>query len=184
VHVRSPSNERGWNWNDTLIFEHGKFENTTIDEFRVHAEGVVVNTRTSVELADAFIDDVLAWFFETYDYVVKKYPPIEKFFFSNLEVHIDHDVSGLVKDLASIARLITQKLEEYETHTGEFVPSGLSMNFDPASYKGANPPGQFTIERKLNCPYDQHLYVSSAPLKTDDHLEVLDILDSLLERIA
>ncbi len=42
-----------------------------------------------------------------------------------------------------------------------------------------NTPGAFKIERWVNEPYEANVYIASAPIKTRDHLALLEGLEEL-----
>ena len=59
-----------------------------------------------------------------------------------------------------------------------FDVTGISFGADPIS-KAQHPP--FKLERDIQAPFEHNRYFSSAPLPTDEHLTLLEQLESLLK---
>jgi hypothetical protein len=58
----------------------------------------------------------------------------------------------------------------------EYTPFGFSMSYDHGAGHRWNT-SSFLLERRGGEPYDKGLYFSTAPLSTNDHLDLLHSLD-------
>lgn len=74
----------------------------------------------------------------------------------------------IIKDIAD---LLTQRTSDDLKHVFTFQPTALLINADLSQTK--IPPSVFSVERLAEHPFSEQLYFSSAPLRTDEHLTVL-----------
>ena len=77
------------------------------------------------------------------------------------------------------ARFLQKKQEGYGLRPFKFDFGGLSLATDPTLYAGRKPVA-FTLARRVNAPYSEKFFYSSAPLKTDDHVALLQQLEKAL----
>jgi hypothetical protein len=143
------------------------------------ATSIGVNTKSSTDDADFFLDDLMAW-------AKKRYPSIDfattssNFYHSQLEVVFDKPLSNAFKQTQKLGQTITKLLRRsgYE-RCADFEVAGFSMHIDNS--KGLVPVlPAFSIERRVGAPYEENKYFSQAPLGTKDHESVLEELEQIL----
>jgi hypothetical protein len=147
-----------------------------INEFALYQDGIIVTTRANTALLDDFLDDLLAWSQSALGIVQTDIPPHERHYESNVIVGLDiHEE----KSLAFLGRT-NKSLQEYQESYGlrpfEFAFGALQVANDTTTY-GGKKPIPFTVVRRVNVPFEANVYFSTAPLKTDDHLAVLEALE-------
>lgn len=164
-----------------VVFQHGKFtygdRDVVILTFRYYSNGILAQTRSTVEDADRFIDDLLAWAEREYEMAVTAPDAVKKVFYSELEIQLDHDVSSLFARSVRQFNNIAECMRQYGMNF-PFTPTGLVLGYDSQDI-GALKPASFTLERRANQPFDNMLFYSRAPLTTQHHLEVLTALEEL-----
>ena len=167
--------------NDSVSLSVGKWTSVQIDELSAYNDGMIVAARSDTGLIDAFLDDL-------YDFVGKEFgvlkvpaPPEARHYESSLVVQMDKRVpakfaflNGLYEDLASFR-------SDYGHGDTEFVFGGLGAQSETIGAGGKRIMG-FTFERRLNAPFDANYWFSSAPLKTSDHVAMLENLEAQLLR--
>lgn len=177
-----------------ITFGHGKFkvrttesterrvaEEIVIDSFQVFNDGLVVNTRALVEDADLFLDDVIAWFTGSFGYNILDDPPTQRTYASHVEVTFQGSLVPLFNKIGILNKRITTALTRYGKVPPSYEVSGFSLHCDTT--KLLSPiPSAFTFERRAQHSYTSNLYFSSAPLKTSDHLKVLEELEKLASK--
>jgi hypothetical protein len=141
----------------------------------IYNDGTVVETTTSTDDADLFTDHVATRLAKE-GYI--QYSPglvRKRQYSSEIEAYPDSNLLLLSK-LEPFCRALTEAI--YPSQPGAFVtPSSLLFDADPTS------PGKqipFKFERRLGVPFSENLYYSHAPLRTQQHIEMLSLLESAL----
>ncbi len=161
----------------TKYFQVGEL---IIDSLHVLENGVLVSTRGTVESADLFLDDLFDWGANTFGSITVESTPIMKNFFSQIEIQLDSDIMLHLQKADILCDKISSSLSEYGHGSYTFQPYGFSLHFDATQLPAQRlAPNQFIIERKQQMPYKENIFVSSAPLKTTDHLKLLEELEKL-----
>jgi hypothetical protein len=163
-----------------ITFRHGKFNangrDIVIDSFQVFNNGLLVDTREDTEDADRFIDDVIGWGVKTFGFVVPE-QSVERVYLSNLEISLIKPLSTYIPIAQQLSGDISHHLTEYGLKHEPFETVVFTLNFDrtglPNSFLT-----NFTLQRLDGAPFSSGLYFSSAPLKTKDHIALLQKMDS------
>jgi len=163
-----------------VTFLHGHLHKRfVIDKFQVFENGVLAETRATVEQCDEFLDDLISWTLEEMPIIIDENAPRGNAYLSQVEIEAEMHLNETLLTLSSIGLDIAQKLDSYGQHSPEFRISGIRMHTDVSNFFPLKPV-DFSIERRSGAPYTSNLYFSSAPLKTADHMNVLNQLEILL----
>jgi hypothetical protein len=162
-----------------LIFQHGVFDDVGINQLAIYQDGIIVTSRANTNFLDRFVDDLLAWSEAELGLVQVDMPPRERHYESNIIVGMN--MSG--DRSFSFLRRLNGSLREYQKGYGltafEFAFSAIQVAADVTAYAGRKP-CPFTIARRVNVPFGADIYYCTAPLKTDDHLAVLEAFEQEL----
>lgn len=165
---------------DGLQFERGTFVNQTGIAINVsltlHRDGMVVQTASSTEDGDLFLEDALNWVSENYGFAVPSLLPFRKIYSSEI-------FFGLQKTPPLLQNTYQSFLAEVSTLVGDpqsggFDFYGLHLSTDPAKFEKTK---TFKIERELNSPFDANRYYSFASTETKKHLALLEKFAALSE---
>lgn len=161
-----------------VTFENGEFTNdediTVNVNMTIYSDGLVVDTRSSTKDSDDFLVDILTRFHEElnmpiYDDVIKRRSYLSQLFISthkSLEL-----INPRLKEISNyLSENVLAGMIPYETGGIHFWP-------DQTNVIKTSP---FIFERTLNVPFSENRYFSAAPLKTDQHLELLIMLENIL----
>lgn len=167
-----------------ITFSHGKFQpraeknkrDVVIDSLQIYSNGVLVDTRGDTEDADHFIDDLLKWSVEFFEIEIPD-QRIDKVYLSNLEIVLSKTLFSHIPTAKPLGEWISAYLSEYGLKHDAFEPTGFALNFDRTSLPGSILTN-FSLQRRENTPFSSGIYFSSAPLKTKDHIALLQKLDS------
>jgi hypothetical protein len=163
-----------------FVFERGQFqvkEEIFVDVgLKVFNDGLVAETQSSTHDADAFIEDVLTEGAKEFSLVYKPQMIGKKLYYSELYVYSAKSLVG-----------INPKASEFAAKIASSVPAKLGMPFEVAAFGfwPTQPPvppivlGPFRIERKLQTLPTEGKYYSTAPMHTEDHLQLLDEFESV-----
>jgi hypothetical protein len=159
-------------------FKHGRL-GTNIVDFTLFHDGFVVDSATSTDDAELFLDDLMQWF-------KTRVPTLERsekpFYLSQLEVSVKLGRFGELLD--SIGNQVFQQLVKYELFgVRPYALSTFQLAQDPLGKTGGPNLSPFSIERRLNVPYASNIFFAQAPLRTNDHIFLLQTLEGVLAAI-
>lgn len=156
-------------------FKHGRL-GTRIVDFTLFHDGFVVDSSTSTDEAELFLNDLMEW-------LKGKNPALERagkpFYLSQLEVHLN--LGGFGRLLDAFGREVFQQLAKYELlGVKPYALSTLQLAQDPVGKAGGPNLSVFSIDRRLNVPYEDNIFFAQAPLRTNDHISLLQTLEGVL----
>jgi hypothetical protein len=166
--------------NTALLFKHGKLltpdgRAILIDGIHLYSHLVVAMTSSSTEDADLVVDDILATHGESLERVEPR-----RHYVSRLEVTLDVPLDWASDVAGRTGVMLSKVIAGYDPN----VPSGayasgfrlvaLGMQPDPSNFQVAC---DFRVEGRLGVAYNENRYFSLAPLRTRDHIAVLEALE-------
>lgn len=165
-----------------IKFEHGYFmlgdRKIVLDRVDIFNNGISVGTRAYTEDVDQFLDSVIEWSTTVMGMRQDTSSPVEKLFLSNVEVEMKNVLSTRSKFSDAVSKSLSKQLAEYGLQAKAFETIGITMHFD--SLKLSSPiPTNFKLERREGHEFGKNVFFSSAPLKTKDHLELLQQMEGL-----
>jgi hypothetical protein len=148
----------------TLQFRQGVFNGVGINEFGMYPDGLVVSTKASTDLLDAFLDDLLQWAKTELGLVEMGVGPRERHYESALIVMLRIETSRAFPWIGKLTTKLKELQAGYGLHPFEFSFNGNSVAIDPLTHVGRQP-APFTIARRVNVPFEADTYYTTAPLK-------------------
>jgi hypothetical protein len=141
---------------------------------------VLAEGNAPTEEIDAFLDDVLSWGrIETGSGAFEE-PTLRRAYVSQLEIELDVALGGAFSEFMKLGKYITDTVRGYGQNTQQFELSSLSLHCDLLNLEPPKPGVPFVFARREGKRYDDGIYFASAPLKTSDHLHVLEEFRTLL----
>ena len=187
--LQFPTTLQEYNASTGITFLHGKFtprhavtptasrpKGIVIDKFQVYNNGILAQSKSYVEDIDLFLNDMIQWAVEHLGLVLREDSPIRNSYLSQLEVLLNVDLNKYAHNISPLSKRISSLLKGYGQKTLEYEVSNLSLHCDTTQL-GVLSPSSFIIERKVQTPYNSKIYVTSAPLKTSDHIKMLEFLE-------
>jgi hypothetical protein len=161
-----------------IAFSLGKFQENGIDSLEMFPDGIVVGAKISSEKLDAFVEDVFEWTDEAFGLERIKTHTVEKVYESYLVVRTNKKIFSFLNKLNNIQLELQSKLNETSGIDVKFDQFGFSLAADN-SLIGSMKPVTFRLERKLDASFTSDLFFSTAPLKTVDHISLLEKIEAL-----
>ena len=162
---------------EKIEFGHGSFNDSRIDLLEIFHDGIVVSAKSPTEKVEAFILDLETWSKSEFGLERVETQNINLAYESHLLIKSQKPLLNALKPLKSVQSLIHKLLFSATKIDAEFEPFGLSFSVDQNKIASMKP-ARFSVERKLGPSFESNLYFSIAPLKTADHLKVLELLES------
>lgn len=164
-----------------IQFYHGRFvrgdRSIPIELLQLLPGMIVVETRTSTDDAEAFVDDYIQNANKNYPNTIVITGPT--LYVSAIEFTMDKSLDRLIPGAKTTNAAIDNLLSKYGSKIPSFGVMGAIFNFDTVGMAGVVP-AHFTIERRKDFPFSANTYFSQAPLKTNDHKDILENLDRTL----
>ena len=174
--VESPKTLSDWNPQSGIKFKHGKFEDIAIAEFSLYSDGVIANASAPVEVIERFVDDAINWTKQAWQAEEVSSLPSVKLFDSQVFVQCAIDFGSTLEKIKVLGNNISSLLARYGTPTKPYTISGIQLHNDVPD-AGMYQSPKFTFERRIQTPFSQNSYFSTAPLRSKDHLELLVLLE-------
>jgi hypothetical protein len=159
-------------------FKHGEMTVRIVD-FALYRDGVVING-VETEGVEAFLDDVVAFMQKEFgfrDFITKP----RRYFQSQVIVEFAQSPSKLIRSFDRITAAISEPLKRiYDLE----VPIGfarLDFETDRTTTHAPAAIQRFIIERRAGISFDNERYFCASPMRTRDHVAVLEQIEGLIE---
>jgi len=159
---------------ESVTLKMGVFEGVQINELAVYNDGLIVNVRANAKLAEDFLDDVYGWAASEFGLAKIEQPGEMRHFESSVVVEMATQVADKFNFLNGLYEDLTGFQEAYGVGNLPYRFGGFQAETEGAAIGGKR---TFTFQRRLNTPFAANYWFSSAPLRTDDHLSVLEELE-------
>jgi hypothetical protein len=179
---KAPESVTDLDENKGLTFENGEFqakeEVFVTVQLKLFNDGLVARTSSSTEDADKFLDNVVqsaaAEFSLTFDPGMVR----RRLYLSELIVRMDTPLENLNPKLVAFAEKLSSLFEEKK----QWEVGGISFWTD--STYAVTKISPFSLERKINAPFDENRFYSKAALQSEQHISMLKELEDILRGAA
>lgn len=162
-----------------MKFELGSFTAkngaVNITAMALHNDGIVVDTRSSTDDGDAFLEEVFTWVSKDYGLPSYSDLPIKRFYASELNFTLDKTPKLFDTKMASFLSEANSVLGKDRGGIAEFV--GFQVGPDPTL---TNQPAPFRFEREINTVFGENRFYSFSPTTTAIHFRLLDLLEKAI----
>jgi hypothetical protein len=163
-------------------FAHGRLlvkgQTVAVTDIGIFNDGLIVGAMTT-DLADIILDDFLSWITSMYhlrERIILK----PRTYTSNLVVEFDKLQNGAITRLENISRKLARALSESRGWNCDIDVQRVAVQTDPLDLLPHMMPltsTQFAIERRGGVPYSEGRFWSTAPLRTSEHLTLLESIE-------
>jgi hypothetical protein len=146
-----------------------------IESLVLHPNGIVVDTHTSTDAGDAFLTDIGNWLVKDFGLPSFADAPIKRLYASELNVILEKQPSFLNPRLKPFVDAVS-------AHVGDEITGQVDLlSFQLSTDQTRSPtPNTFRIDREVSTSFRDNRYYSYAPLRTDEHLKLLQKLEDCL----
>lgn len=161
---------------DTQAFAVGKFGDVQINELNVYGDGIIVSGRCSTQKLEAFTQDLFD-VVQGLGYSQSDIFEPEMYFESSVVVRARKDLANSFGPPPRTTSLVQDALTKQTR--AKFLPFATHFETDLQGPKTRRRPVRFTLERRAGIPFDKHVFFSQAPIRTEDHLALLEQIEAL-----
>jgi hypothetical protein len=164
-------------------FRLGRVADIELTKLTLYSNAIELVIQDGADMADKVLRDLLVWG-ATIGLQTIDDAPRTKWYVSELTFRTDIVLDGLHPALRRLADEVSAAVAQLFTHSGRYETTGVMLNFDDANLR--LPPGAFRLERKAGgVPFSEKRYWSTAPMRTEQHIELLqNFEDALLQKGA
>lgn len=164
---------------EKIEFKHANFKDVAIESLSIFSDGIVISSRSDTDIIDSFYLEFCGWLQSELEISFIKTHEIERLYESVILVKTDKNIMRHLDPLTEIAGKLQSDLKENSGLDVKYEPFGWAFSAD-STQNPALKPVSLRIERRAGTAYSMHHYISSAPLKTKQHLALLEKLESLV----
>ena len=171
---KAPSSAQDLDETKALAFLDGSFQikpDTLAVDLRIYNDGFVADTRSTTDSSNEFLNDLLGNAASQFGLGYKPEKIRRRIYLSELSVKCDKSLEDACPKLKAFADRVTTALGRPTKF------SSVAWWTDPETQTAI---AQFRFERKYGAAFSDQRYYSVAPLRTDDHLELLQELEGIL----
>jgi hypothetical protein len=165
--------------NKGITFEMGKFGDVGINKVILFDWGVVVETSTSTDACEEILQDILKWGAERFGLSNRPSLISQTNYLSELVFSSDMVLPTISPKLQFLGKEITDLVASYLGNSLPFEAIGITVSFDGTQTKQLNTP--FQIQRLTDSPFSLKKYYSGAPLRTFDHVRLLNQFEKVIQ---
>jgi hypothetical protein len=176
--MKYPKTAEDFNETQGVKFEMGRVGEVTIQNVQIYTHGIVVDTASSTSDSEIVLVETLTWLSEKYSMQFKPSMISRRAYVSQLTFYSDAGLVNVNEALSKLARRVSNRLPEFFKQEITYEPTAIVVGYDATKVKQA--PAVFTIERRVEVPFSENKYFSSAPLPTDDHIAALEEFETAL----
>jgi hypothetical protein len=162
-------------------FQHGRLvmpsKTIVISEIGIYNDGVIVDALNTDD-AEYVMEDVLSWTTTTFG-LKERRTIIPPRFTSLVTIEFEGSIEQSIDRLMTITQSMAASFNRAYGGSVEINLLRLAFNADPLSVPNLLNT-QFYIERRLQRPYSENRYQSGAPLRTEDHIGLLETIENAL----
>jgi hypothetical protein len=180
--IQTPRTVAEFDLTKGISFAHGYYDDRiVIQMLQIYNNGILVETESSTTECLSIIKDVTDLAKDEVSFAFDESSERPQIYQSHIEVetlaNLQEKIVAFERISDELNRLVVGNNEIYRNY--QF--SGLSFAIDPTNKSG---PSAFKFERRAGSPLDANLYFSSAPLQTNDHLHLLEVLEKAFSQTS
>lgn len=162
-----------------VVFEHGKFGDAVIRKFSTHNDGMIAETQAGTNNAEEFLDDLVKWACDEYGGTVLEINDTYRVYDSHLIVQMEINLEEKMAFLNFINDELSSQIKDYGIIPLDYHASGFSLSTDNSKVHGLST-SPFRVDRRTGQRFSNNLYYCSAPLKTADHIHLLEKIENVI----
>lgn len=160
-----------------VTFRSGLFHDQIIDRLQLYNNGILSESSSSTSLCDEFLDDLVSWM--NAELTIRLEENNETARIYNSEIEFVNTVNRNDGTESLISDRLAAKVAQYGPGPGVFITSGFMFqpNLNDQSMASIY---KFTLERRVGRPLGDNCYFSKAPLKTEDHVNLIREIEEMI----
>jgi hypothetical protein len=164
---------------DKIEFKHALFQETAIESLEIYSDGVVISASSDTDIIDSFFGDLCKWLEDELSLSFIKTHSVDRIYETTIVFQTEKNVLDPLGTLSELADSIQLGLKDNSGLTVKYEPFGWALSSDQTQ-NPALKSTTFRIERRVGSEFALQQFISVAPLKTKQHLALIEQLESLV----
>lgn len=160
-------------------FEQGKFtvdgETVVLKELSIYSDGLITDAYDT-RFAEIAMDDFTQWATEKFGFQART-SPSHRTYTSAVICQFDKAIEPALGKLARLSELFSRALKDSYGWDYKYNLFRLGFNVDPKTIPHLRATN-FLFERRVQVEYSTERYFCVAPLRTDDHIQLLKQIET------
>ena len=140
----------------------------------VHSDGIVAETRSSNNDSDLFLEDAFTFLSDNFGLTPYTELPINKKYVSEIYFTLKNTPNFFSELTDNFVKKSSSLINS--DNLGEFHFQGIHLATDPGLSRN---PSFIRVEREINVPLTENRFFSSGSIKTEEHIELLEMLETV-----
>ena len=170
--LKYPSKPEEFDESKGMEFSSGRLGRRVIDKLMILDSGLYLDTQINTAASEELWYDLMDWAVATFGVTFKKEMVKRSAYVSTLTFHSDAPMLKLNSVFDEIKDVVTSEVERNFGRRLEYHAAAVSITYDQLLTKFGT--AAFTVQRRKGVPFEEGKYFSTAPLKTEIHLELLE----------
>ena len=162
---------------DRVDFKHGLFQGSAIESLQVFSDGIVIKSRSDSDRVDTFVTDLIQWATNEIGLSIFSNRTINRMYDSQLIVEADQRILQPFSVLTNLGSEIREMVLKNTGLDAEYHWAGFILAPDQIKLSSLKP-SIFRVERWFDSEFQLNQFYSSAPLKTKQHISLLENLEN------
>ena len=178
-----PKHLLDYNKNNALEFNSGTFLKGPNEDLRVgltiYSDGVVGDSLSSTDNSEAFLEDMAQWAAKDHGLLFDGNSIVRKAHLSQLEVKFDTRLSFINPKLNFLPSRLYSQVVPFDGNATQYGFGGFAVW--PENMHKDTTLHVFRLEPKWNTTFAENIYFSSAPVRTQEHVAILQEIEATLK---
>lgn len=170
--LKYPTKPEEFDESKGIEFLNGRLGKRVIDRLMIIDSGVYLDTQIDTAASEELWYELMNWAVETFGITFKREMVKHVAYVSTVTFHSNVPMLKLNSIFDEIAAVATSEVERNFGRKLEYEPAGVSITYDQLQTKFGT--AAFTVQRREGVPFGDGKYFSTAPLKTEVHLKLLE----------
>jgi hypothetical protein len=179
--AKAPIHEHDRTEKGALAFEGGVFFYNDVSlsvTLTIFSDGLVAETTSDTDNTRAFLEDLRELVIAS-GYSLPEPSSIREGLVSSVVVETETPLTLLNPKLEVLVKIIEAKTKTLDGKFRDYELAEISIATEDSNKALA--PASFKFERRIDQPFDLNRYFSQAPLGTKDHMDLLEVFETILK---
>lgn len=179
--IKYPTKPEDFDESKGIEFISGRSGKRVIEKLVILNSGIYLDTLIDTATSEALWLELMDWAIEKLGVTFRPDMVQRKAYVSTVTFNTEVPMLALHPVLQQVANIATTEVENNFKRRLEYEPVIASLSADLTASKIGT--AAFTVQRREGVPFDENKYFSTAPLKSNIHVELLQTWESAMRSI-